>query len=129
MKCMITHYMPIILSFTGLFTHELSDQDMDDIKNVLALDDLKRLLRQLNIAYADILEEEAAKENLDKKNEAKLALQRWREKAGSEATRQKILDALKTCKLKDKALVLEKKWRNHHAAPRNTESARIYDAT
>ena len=109
--------MSIDLSLsTGFFDpyEVLSDQDIDDIVDILTPNEIKHVYKELHFTAAE--KEEAIKENLDPREEGRIVLRYWREINGSKATRQKILDALRTCKLKYKAFILEKMWAIPYAA-------------
>ena len=107
-------------------TLSMSDQDIEDVVDVLEPNELKHLYKELKVTTAD--KEEAIKENLDPKAEARLILKYFRQINGEEATREKIIDALKANKLTwYAAYKLEQRW-NIQCAPQGDGNVNLNES-
>ena len=116
---MICHYLQNCTP-GGFLCRTLTDRQIDDIVDILEPNELRHLYKELKITAAD--KEEAVKENLDPqdvepKDKARFVLKYWRQTNGSEATREKILEALRANKLtRYAAYKLEQRWNIQHAS-------------
>ena len=102
-------FIDLSLSIAFIWQTTLSDEDIEDVVDLLEPNELRHLYKELKITDTD--KEEAFKENLDPKAEARLILKYFRQINGSDATREKILEALRAKKLtRYAAYKLEQRW-------------------
>ncbi|XP_072013987.1 NLR family CARD domain-containing protein 4-like [Amphiura filiformis] len=90
----------------------VSDIDLWDVANEAKLchADFKNLFIKLRIEASDVENAEHMTDSRDVKLRAIHVLQFWRKSSGREATRQKLIQALQECGLREAEQILEEKW-------------------
>ena len=90
----------------------MSDKDISDVacEAELTYAELHHLYGELELSDADIENQERISDTKDFKLQAERVLKHWRQIKGMEATREKMLNALKECKYERAKAILEKRW-------------------